>query len=49
MAKPKNHYIYDSNQETLKRLQEEYQMLGRDTRLSDGVLVVLALPKRRKR
>jgi hypothetical protein len=48
MAKPKNHVIYDTDQETLVRLKEEYESLGRQTKLEDGRLIVLALPPRRR-
>lgn len=47
MAKPKNHVIYDTNQEELVRLRDEYELLGRHTKLEDGKLVVFALPRRR--
>lgn len=48
MARPRNHVIYNSDQDELKRLAEEYQMLGRDIDLTPGKLVVYALPKRKK-
>lgn len=47
MARPKNHVIYSKDQEDLKRLRDEYEMLGRKTELKPGQLIVLALPRRR--
>lgn len=49
MAKPKNHYIRSKDQKDLERLAEEYEMLGRDVSLTEGTLVVYALPKKRAR
>lgn len=48
MAKPKNHVITNSDQELLVRLQEEYDMIGRDTKLEQGKLIVFALPQKKK-
>ncbi len=47
MAKPKNHVITNSDQGELVRLQEEYEMLGRQTKLVEGKLIVFALPQRK--
>jgi hypothetical protein len=50
MAKPKNHVIYDYNdQDKLVRLAEEYAMLGRDVQVELGKLVVFALPRRKRK
>lgn len=48
MAQPKNHVIHDKNQDELVRLQEEYDMLGRETKLEQGRLIVFALPQKRR-
>jgi len=48
MAKPKNHVIYGDNKEELERLRDEYAMLGRDTKLEEGRLIVFALPQKRR-
>ena len=45
MARVRNHVIYSDNQDILRRLREEYEMLGRDTELAEGRLTVLALPR----
>ena len=49
MARQRNHVIRSSDQEDLKRLKEEYESLGRDTKLTQGELIVLALPRKYKR
>ena len=49
MAKPKNHVIYDHNdQDNLVRLAEEYAMLGREVKVEPGKLTVFALPRKRR-
>lgn len=48
MAKPKNHVIYDNDQDTLGRLAEEYAMLGREVKVELGKLTVFALPRKRR-
>ena len=49
MAKPKNHVIYDNNdQDKLVRLAGEYVMLGREVKLEEGRLIVFALPQKRR-
>lgn len=45
--KIKNYYIY-KDQDTLKALQEEYAILGRNTKLENGRLIVFALQKTKK-
>lgn len=47
MSRQRNHVIYDKDQAKLVRLREEYESLGRQTKLEDGRLIVLALPRRR--
>jgi len=44
--KHKNHVIYSNDQADLKRLQEEYEMLGRYCTLGQGILTVFALDPR---
>lgn len=39
----RNHIIYSENQADLVRLKEEYEMLGRYTKLITGVLTIFAL------
>jgi len=46
--KIRNHYIYSENDMELRRLAEEYQMTGRDTKIEPGKLIVFALPRRRR-
>jgi hypothetical protein len=48
MAKQKNHVITLKDQSELERLREEYEMLGRQTKLEIGKLIIFALPQRRK-
>lgn len=49
MSKPKNHVIYDHNdQEKLVRIAEEYVMIGREVKLEQGKLIVFALPRKRR-
>jgi hypothetical protein len=48
MAKHKNQIITNSDQQELIRLKEEYEMIGRQTRLEKGQLTVFALPQKRK-
>lgn len=47
--KHKNHVIYSKDQADLKRLREEYEMLGRYCTLDEGVLTVFALDPRHGR
>lgn len=49
MAKHKNQVITDSDQAKLVRLQEEYEMIGRQTKLEDGQLIIFALPQKRNK
>jgi hypothetical protein len=43
--KVRNYVITSNDQADLVRLNDEYQMIGRETELTDGKLVVLALPR----
>ena len=43
--KRKNQVIYSEDQAKLKRLQEEYTMIGFDTKLINGKLIVFAKPR----
>ncbi len=49
MAKVRNYVIYGTDQDDLVRLRDEYESLGRQTRLEPGRLTVFALPQRRQR
>lgn len=49
MAKLKNHVIYDNDRSVLQRLAEEYQMIGRDTKLEPDRLIIFALPRRKQK
>jgi hypothetical protein len=49
MAKPKNHIITSKDQSELVRLKEEYDMIGRETKLEQGKLTIFALPQKRNR
>lgn len=46
MAKHRNHVIWSSDQAELKRLKEEYEMLGRFCKLGTDNLIVFALDPR---
>lgn len=50
MSKVKNHIIYNSDPEELKRLASEYVMIGRDVDLDlrNGQLTILALPRQKQ-
>jgi hypothetical protein len=43
--KNKNQVIYSEDNDKLKRLQEEYTMIGFDTSLAPGALTVYAVPR----
>jgi len=43
--KSRNHVIYSEEKSKLTRLQEEYTMLGFDTKLEPGKLIVFAVPR----
>lgn len=43
MAKQKNHVIFSTDQADLARLKEEYEMIGRVTKLEQGKLIIFAL------
>lgn len=47
MSAVKNHTIYDTDINTLKRLCDEYKLLGRDAQVyeKENKLVVFALPR----
>lgn len=45
----KNLKIYRDSQEELKRLREEYTMIGYDTHLGNGVLTVFTLRRRKQK
>jgi hypothetical protein len=49
MAKHKNYVIFDTSQEMLQRLAEEYIMIGREVKLDQGRLTVFALPRKRRK
>lgn len=49
MAKVKNQTIYDQDQKKLERLQEEYVMIGFDTKLELHKLIIFALPRRKRK
>jgi hypothetical protein len=46
MAKSRNHVVHSSDKEDLKRLKEEYEMLGRYCTLKNDSLIVHALDPR---
>jgi len=46
MAKSRNHVIYNTDKEVLKRLKEEYEMLGRYCTIKGESLIVHALDPR---
>jgi len=50
MSAPKNYYVYNTDETTLKRLRDEYEYIGRECSLDTGTgtLVVFALPQNRK-
>jgi len=50
MTAIKNYYVYNTNEEVLKRLRDEYEFIGRECSLdtATGTLVVYALPTKRK-
>lgn len=43
--KSRNQIIYSENKEDLNRLQEEYTLIGFDTKLEEGRLIVFAVPR----
>lgn len=47
--KVRNKKIYSTDAEYLKTIQEEYEMIGFDTQLSRGTLIVFALKRRGKK
>lgn len=51
MAKIKNQRIYSDDHEFLKRLADEMEFIGREysLQLKDGLLIVFALPQRKKK
>lgn len=40
--KPRNYYVYSDNAETLKTLKEEYESMGRSTKIDGNRLIVFA-------
>lgn len=49
MAKHKNQVITRKDPQELIRLKEEYEMIGRQTKLEEGQLIVFALPQRKQK
>jgi hypothetical protein len=49
MAKVKNQTIYSNDQEDLQRLEEEYRMIGFDTKLERNKLIIYALPRGKRK
>lgn len=45
--KVKNKHLYSDDFDYLKTVNEEYQMMGYDTTLRRGELIVFALPRRK--
>ncbi len=41
-----NHVIYHADQDYLKTLKEEYEILGRETKISQGSLTIFSRPQR---
>lgn len=48
LVKIRNLNVYSENREWLKTIQEEYVMLGYDTKLVEDRLIVFALPLKSK-
>lgn len=40
--KPRNYYVYSDNSERLKTLKEEYESMGRSTKIEGNRLIVFA-------
>jgi hypothetical protein len=49
MMKAKNQYIYSDDDSYLSRLEEEYALLGRQTKREPGRLIVFALARKARR
>jgi hypothetical protein len=49
VARHKNQIITHTDRQELIRLQEEYEMIGRQTKLEKDHLIVFALPQRKQK